>query len=225
MGGADHLLITSQDFFADPDGQPGRIWLRSRATPRFEFSVTPPLGRPLQASLPLTRSGARGPVDRFTAEAGARDVKLEYRLLRAAGEAPAVKLGAVPQGVAQAPAAGELPQAAKWSITVPPGAMDGLSELFLQVKYQGDVARLSQGQRLLTDDFYNGRPWSIGLHRFLDPRSSNAFELSILPLRQDAPVYFELPGRPDFSLHGQVGRLDGMSLVPEYQLVVEAGDR
>jgi hypothetical protein len=87
------------------------------------------------------------------------------------------------------------------------------------------VARLSAANRLLTDDFYNGLDWQIGLQHFLDPQSASAFELSILPLRKDAPVYFETSDDPDFSSHGQVVRLDSVSLIPEYQLVVNPGGR
>ena len=67
-----------------------------------------------------------------------------------------------PHGVAQAPGAGELPQAAKWSIAIPAGALNGLSELFLEVDYKGDLARLYGKSQLLDDNFYNGKPWMIG---------------------------------------------------------------
>jgi hypothetical protein len=131
-----------------------------------------------------------------------------------------------PQGVAQAPSEGELPQAAKWSITLPQKATEGLSELYLQVRYQGDVARLYSAHRLLTDDFYNGQPWSIGLSRFLNARGANTFELNILPLRKDAPVYFEIADPPRFAPNLEIDKLDGLSLVPEYQLVIDsAADR
>jgi hypothetical protein len=125
--------------------------------------------------------------------------------------------------VAQAPGAGDLPQAAKWRITIPAGALNGLSELLLRVDYQGDVARLSTGDRLLDDNFYNGKPWMIGLKRFLAPDRPSTFELSILPLRKDAPVYFELARPPQFNSDGQVVKLDDIRLVPEYQLVIDAG--
>ena len=82
-------------------------------------------------------------------------------------EAPPVKTGPAqdwrPHGVAQAPAAGDLPQAAQWSIAVPAGALNGLSELFLEVSYEGDLARLTANHKLLDDDFYNGKPWMVGL--------------------------------------------------------------
>ena len=53
IAGSDHLLITGQDFLADPDAHPARIGLRSLANPHFEFSITPPTSAPLQANVPL----------------------------------------------------------------------------------------------------------------------------------------------------------------------------
>jgi hypothetical protein len=225
MGGEERLLITGQDFFADGDERPGRIWLRSRVTPKFEFTVTPTLAVPPHASLKLTKTTSNANGVRFSAEAKVQDPHLQCQKMQAAGDAPPVKLGPAMDTsrprVAQAPSEGELPQAAKWSIALSPGAMDGLSELFLQVKYQGDVARLYAAHKLLTDDFYNGQPWSIGLRRFMDTQGAPSFDLSILPLRKDAPVYFELQDRPEFSSNGQIVNLEDLRLVPEYQLVID----
>jgi beta-galactosidase len=225
--GEEHLLLTKQDFLWDPHAQPAHIWLRSRGTPNFGFTIMPPPAVPLQASQTLTRTVATDRLVTFTAGAKAMKPTLECHQIQAAGDAPPIKIGPAPDwrptGVAQAPAASELPEAAKWSIVIPPGSMDGLSELFLQIKYQGDVARLSATQRLLIDDFYNGQDWQIGLGRFLNPQGASTFALSILPLRKDAPVYFENPKAPDFSSNGQIGKVDGMLLVPEYQLVIGAG--
>ncbi len=228
IGGADHLLITGQDFVADPETQPERAWLQSRESTHFEFEITPPSGS-LKASLPLTRDQSNGRVDRFAADAQSRQIPLEVREICPGGSAAPVKLGPPqswrPQGVAQAPDAGEMPQAAKWEIEIPAGTMNGLSELFLRVAYQGDMARLSAGHRLLDDDFYNGQPWMIGLGRFLAAQGLSDFELSILPLRNDAPVYLELKDPPQFAPNGQIGKLAEIRLVPEYQLTIEAGGR
>jgi hypothetical protein len=153
---------------------------------------------------------------------------LQFAQIQPAGNAPPVRTGPAqdwrPHGVAQAPAAGDLPQSAKWSITVPAGALDGLSELFLEVNYKGDVARLSANHKLLDDDFYNGEPWTVGLSRFLARDGSGNFELSILPLRKDAPVYFESPELLQFAPNGQIDKLDGLRFVPDYQLVITMGD-
>lgn len=229
IGGEEHLLITAQDFFADPNTHPERIFLQSRGAPHFAFSVTPRLAAPLKASLRLERSASAEHVVSFTAQARKRKVGLVFRQVKAAGIAPPVKLGPVAKGsrraVAEAPPASEMPQAARWSITIPPGSMRGLSGLYLRIAYRGDVARFYSGHRLLTDNFYNGQPWMIGLKRFLNPQGGGKFTLSILPLRSDAPVYFELPHKLDFPPDGQIDSLDSIRLVPEYQLVIGQGSQ
>jgi len=227
--GKDHLLVTAQDFFADPASPEQRIWLRSIGDVHFNFSITPAPAAPPASTLPLTTQSASLGVVRFTAQAAGVQPKFQWSETQAAGEAPQVKLGPPPayrpNGVAMAPAEGKLAQAARWSIQLQSGAADGLSELYLETKYVGDVARLYQGNRLLTDDFFNGRPWCVGLRRFLDPKSAASLDLSVLPLRQDAPVYFETARPVDFPLRGQTVGIESMSLVPEYQLVLTPAAR
>jgi hypothetical protein len=225
IGGTEHLLITSQDFFADSAS--GQAWLHSRGTPDFNFAITPPANAPLSASLPLTKTIADHDAARFTALAPVNNIEVKCSQTQPAGEAPPVKTGPAtswrPHGVAQAPDEESFAKAARWSLNIPAGAMGNLSELFLEVNYQGDVARLSAGKRLLVDDFYNGHPWSVGLSRFLEPKKAGEFELSILPLRKDAPVFLDKLAPIQFPANGQVDRLQGLKLVPEYQLVLDIG--
>ena len=103
---------------------------------------------------------------------------------------------------------------------MPDSIAGNFSELFLVISYQGDVARLSSNNKLLDDNFFNGHSWRIGMSRFLSSQKTNSFELSILPLRKDAPVYFEPPSQFTFPPTGQIHHLDGLSLVPEYQLIL-----
>lgn len=226
IGSNEHLLITDQDFVADPDSHPAKIWLRSRGASGFQFTLTPPNAASLKAKLPLSSQAATSHAVTFTARAPIWNYSVDVKPIQTAGIARQVKFGPAlswrPHGVAQAPGAGELPQAARWSITVPAGANCGLSELFLGVDYEGDVARLTQGDRLLDDNFYNGKPWMIGLNRFLARDKPGSFELSILPLRKDAPVYFETADPPHFGSDGQIDTLSRIRLVPEYQLELTA---
>ena len=228
IAGSDHLLITAQDFVADPDSRPARIW--------SAFSRQPALPIRHHATRNRSASGQRTAHSRrhdgshiaaFTAEVPQWHAALQSTEIEPDAEAPPVKTGPAqdwrPHGVAQAPAAGELPQAAQWSIDVPAGALNGLSELFLEISYEGDLARLSANHKLLDDDFYNGKPWMVGLARFLAPNGSGNFDLSILPLRKDAPVYFEFPEPVQFAQNGQIDKLDSIRLVPEYQLVITTG--
>jgi hypothetical protein len=224
ISGADRLLITAQDFLADPDATPAHIYLRSRAKPQFAFSITPPPQGEPAASLPLTETAADGQLVSFTAHAGPRRFDLAYHRVQDAESVPPVEAGPAPtwraRGVAKAPPEEAFSHAAKWSFTLPPGITHDLSELFLEVSYQGDVARFSAGGKLLDDNFYNGHPWLVGLSRFIRPQSASTFELSILPLRKDAPVYFELSSPVSFPPTGQIDRLNKLTLVPEYQLIL-----
>ena len=228
IAGRDRLLITNKDFFADSDSLAPRIWLDSRNTTSFEFTITPPVAS-LKASLPLTKVFASTRAIEFAAYAPKRDFKVECTVIQKAVEVPPVKIGPSfdwrPHGVAQAPGPEDFTQAARWNFIVPAGAANGLSELYLEVNYQGDVARLSDERRLLTDNFYNGQPWTIGLKRFLNTQESGNFEVSILPLRKDAPVYLETRNPTQFEANGQIGQLGSIQLVPEYKLEIDAGSR
>jgi beta-galactosidase len=229
VGSAEHLLITRADFSADPDAPLGPIWLRSLTSSQIAFMLVPAPATPLKASLPLTASDSTSNSANFSAETAAWTDPFECLQTEAAGIAPPVKTGPAldwrPHGVAQAPDAGPLTNAAHWSITVPAGSMSGLSDLYLRIKYTGDVARLYSGSRLLDDNFYDGKPWAIGLKRFLSPQGPSTFELSILPLRKDAPVYLETATPPEFAPNGQAISLEGVTLVPEYQLEIDTTAR
>lgn len=225
IDGEEHLLITKQDFFADDTSRPERIWLRSRSNPEFSFTITPPLTSPIEATLPITRTASTVHAVSYTAKPELQDVKLVCHQARPAGTAPPVKLGPARgrrSGVAEAPPASILPEAAEWSIIIPPDSLRGLSNLYLRISYQGDVARLYSHDRLLTDNFYNGRPWQIGLRRFFSKGRDGKFILSILPLRKDAPVYLEPADPIEFPDNGQVIRLDDVRLVPEYELGINS---
>jgi beta-galactosidase len=85
-------------------------------------------------------------------------------------------------------------------LTTPPN-----TQYFLRIHYTGDVARLSAPEsgtdHLLTDDFYSGRPWLVGLTRFAPQlaQSGGKLNLSIYPLRPTPPIFFEpgLAPKPD----------------------------
>ena len=224
LGGKERLLVTKQDFFADEDARPGRIWLQSRTSHRFSFSITPPLTTPPGSSLPLTPFTSTQNAVSYWPQAQTRNIKPICRQIQPAGVAPPVKLGPASgsstHGVAEAPPPSPLPDAAKWSIVIPPGSMQGLSNLFLRIDYRGDLSRFYSDDKLLTDNFFNGEPWTIGLKRFLDARGGGAFTLDILPLRGDEPVYFEFPRKPGFRAQDQADSLKDLRVIPEYRLEI-----
>ena len=120
-----------------------------------------------------------------------------------------------PRVVAAAPHEADWSRAGVWSITLPKsvtaatewhnttlhGTTWGQVHYFLRIHYTGDVARLSAKDHLLTDDFYSGRPWLVGLTRFAPQlaQSNGKLTLSIYPLRPNPPIFFEpgLEPKPD----------------------------
>ena len=55
----------------------------------------------------------------------------------------------------------------------------------------GDVARFYSGEKLLTDNFYNGKPFDVNLKYFADEISGRELALKILPLPKNDLIYFQ----------------------------------
>jgi hypothetical protein len=76
-----------------------------------------------------------------------------------------------------------------WKIVVPP--WEG-KDLFLQIHWQGDVARMYEDTEILSDDFYTGQDhvWEIGLKRF-GVGKAHTFIMEIEPLYKDTKIFLE----------------------------------
>jgi beta-galactosidase len=73
----------------------------------------------------------------------------------------------------------------------PPGA-----RVLLQLDILGDAARLLADGQLVDDQFADGEPWFIGLHRFLRPDGSwPEFELRVVPADPGLPIFLETAAR------------------------------
>jgi hypothetical protein len=95
----------------------------------------------------------------------------------------------------------------------------------LEITYTGNIARLSANGHLLDDDFYNGLPWTIGVERFLPNLDNGSLELSILPLRKDAPIFIEKEFQPDFGDRNQIVDLKSARLIPQYEFRIDAAGK
>jgi hypothetical protein len=99
-----------------------------------------------------------------------------------------------------------------------------VSDVFLQISYQGDVARLYRGQELVDDSFWNGIPWTIGLREIGPgwPTADTKLELRILPLPPKYPMYLEKAADLDFSADAGANSVTGVQMVPQYRLNLQA---
>ena len=125
------------------------------------------------------------------------------------------------QGMAMQPEDADFVQAAVWRVKLPAG-VDAGRDLQLRVGYTGDVARAYLGDKLLNDDFYNGRPFEIGLRRFGPAAFQEGLVLKILPLRQDAPIYLTDPSKLKYGDNHTALSLDGVEVIETREVRLEA---
>jgi hypothetical protein len=214
FGGVDRVFISPAYLFSD--GQ--RLHLRSRAIRDLSFSVFPALSQ-FRASVPFREISPDGIFMRYAATVTPKTIPVRVEQRRGAGSLGPPKMGAE---VALAPTDADFDQAAEWRLHLPPDALDGLSNLYLQIEYVGDVARLYAGERLLDDNFYNGTTWEIGLKQFASEGLARGLNLKILPLRENAPIYLPGSAWPPFAAGGETVAIRTVSASPEYEVTIEA---
>jgi hypothetical protein len=132
---------------------------------------------------------------------------------------PPIAIGG-PAKAAIQPAPETYASAAAWTLDVPPDAIDPKNDAYLLIDYRGDVGRLFSGTEMIDDHYYNGLTWEVGLKRFAG-LLGKPFTLTVLPMRQDAPVYIE----PEYQLHlapgAQAAEIVRVRIAPEYRLRIE----
>ena len=148
--------------------------------------------------------------------------------LQPAGPPREIHLGRAPEPVAEQPNDADFARAAVWRIKLPEN-LDLSTDPLLRIHYAGDVARATLDGRLITDDFYNGNVWEIGLRRHAPEILQGDLRLAILPLRKDAvtgprrKIYLADDLIPDFGDAASVVRLQGVEIIPRYQVFFPAG--
>ncbi len=217
--GNDQLLLTRSQVYSDGS----HIVLRQIGKSFFDVALFPAGNLTAgKTALEVGRGEQAGLFQSMNFRKPERKIALQVVQTRAMGKAPSLVFGpALPwrhDAVVMAPDDSGFSQAGEWRVVVPQGALDGLSDLYLGVHYQGDEARLLSGGHLLTDNFFNGAEWQIGLKRFLSGSASATFSLQVLPLSQQAPIFFEPGKKPKFGGNGQAGALDSVEALPEYEV-------
>jgi hypothetical protein len=203
--GSERLVISDADVWFTKD----RMELRSSDPSRLAFAVLPGLTRPVDG---FHAAGRDGIFERYTAAAEPVYVNTTVRQLAEAGATPLPRMG---KEVAMAPVDADFSRAARWSIQVDASA--AASHSILRIAYEGDVARIYAGGKLLTDDFYHGAPLELGLWRVSPDALKQGLELQVLPLRKDAPIYLPPSARPTYPPSGIVARLKAVEAIPEYR--------
>lgn len=217
VAGRDQLVLSHSHVYSDGK----RIILRQIGKPSFDAALFPVgnFSAGKEAAAASVQAGIFQSLHLLQPE---RKIALQVAQTRAVGKAPTPLFGPrLPSrhvDVVMAPDESSFSQAGEWSLALPQGSLDGLSDLYLGVHYHGDEARLLSGGHLLTDNFFNGTEWRIGLKRFLSNSAPAAFSLQVLPLSRQAPIFFEPGLQPSFGTDNQAGVMNSIEVIPEYEV-------
>jgi beta-galactosidase len=217
IDGHDHLVLSPSDIFADG----GQLHVRSTDRQKLDIKIFPAMAAdtPIGAEMTATKSGVWTD---FRFNRPAAPISWTWKKTREAKPVGPVKMGPFYDwregAVALVPDDSAFGNAAEWQVNLNQPMPSGVSDLFLTADYIGDIGRLYLGPTLIDDDFYNGRPWEIGLKRFLPDAAHKNFRIDILPLLPDAPIYLDARAKP--SGHDQIAQLRHLTLVPEYEVLV-----
>lgn len=112
------------------------------------------------------------------------------------------------QKVAAMPSNEDFKAAAVWTLQLPD---TDDSNLFLQIDYEADCARVYADGQLVEDNFWNGKPMLVRLSDIAKRKA----ELRILPLTREAPIYLqkEQRGILDAAPNGVLLNLKGVKLL------------
>ena len=110
--------------------------------------------------------------------------KVNYVLTHEHGGLREVKMGS--QKVAAQPVESDFEKAAVWAISNLNELNENL-DLYLQISYRGDVARVYADGQLVEDNFWNGKPMLVRLSDLVGKK----VELKILPFGKDYPIYLQ----------------------------------
>lgn len=213
--GRDRVFLTSAGLVCDGDN------LRLTATNCNELNVAlypPPTAIEIKGE--KLHGKSEGIFERFNPHSpDAIAYKVALDKIQSAGPPREIPLGKISQPVAAEPEDADFSKAAIWHVKLP-ADIDFDTDPILRLHYVGDVARLTLNGKLLTDDFYDGNVFEVGLRRYAPEILTGDLRVEILPLRQDAPIY--LTKRPNFDGKQSIVTLDQIKIVPLYQIQMHA---
>jgi len=209
IGDGGHLVLSPREVYSDGSS----MTLSAFGRPDFPFSVWPSLHTADGSSLPIEALPDEGIFKSYRSLGESHEVTATWKPEPSPKHMPISR-----SSPGTVPSAQEIETAPRWQITLPKYAFNGVTDLFLEVTYSGDIARLSAAGHLLTDNFFNGTPWDIGLKRFRREVESGGLELAIVPWRGSSDVVLDRFAQ-DRIVPDRAQLLD-VNVLPEYRLIV-----
>ena len=208
LAGKDRLLSSSAQLYLDHD----QVHVAVTGSSDMQVGIFPALDHD---AVGFTSSGNNGVFKMYSAAVPQVAIEAQVHKLQDPGGDPPVKMG---KEVAMAPDESAYKTAAKWNINLP-NVSNG-SRVFLRITYQGDVARIYSQGKLITDNFYNGSPWLVGLDQISEDKQGT-LEVEILPLHEHSPIYLPKSAVPTFPPSGQVAEIKQVQVITEHDAVMD----
>jgi len=110
-----------------------------------------------------------------------------------------------------------LPGFTAWTLPIPCDYLDGLNNLYLDVRYQGDRISVRYNGRLIADNLNNNTDWLMDLKRGGFSLECQELELEVRPWKDVGRMYFDRA--PGAAAEGRAD-IERMRLVPEYRVII-----
>jgi len=213
LGGKERLILSAAQVYADGD----KLVLLASNASELKAAFFP---APKHSVAGFSDAGQDGIFHIYAAQVQPLKLTAKVEKLSDPGADPPLKMG---KEVVLMPDESAFESAAKWRIKPPDLNSDAVSDVLLRIHYKGDIARIYAGGELLTDNFYYGEPWVIGLSTIPTELLNKTLEVRILPLQAQAPIYLPSGARPASQPGDQLADIEEVNFVPVYREVMQIG--
>ena len=109
---------------------------------------------------------------------------------------------------------------ARKTVVTLPSTLSGLNDIFLNIDYTGDTGMGFLDGELVTDEFWKGTLWQIGLRKFYPAAASKEMVFYFRPVSENASYLDDIlpENRPDFSQSKQILDIRKITFTPEYKV-------
>jgi hypothetical protein len=111
-----------------------------------------------------------------------------------------------------------LPGFAAWTLPISCDYLEGLNNLYMAVRYQGDRISVRYNGKLIADNLNNNTDWLMDLKRSEFSLECQELELEVRPWKDINRMYFDRA--PSSSDEGKAA-IGSVRLVPEYRAVIK----
>ncbi|MCW8966635.1 MAG: beta-galactosidase, partial [Candidatus Pacearchaeota archaeon] len=110
----------------------------------------------------------------------------------------------------------------KATLRISSGSFEDVHDLFLYIDYEGDIGNAFIAGNLISDNFYNGTPWEIGLKQYYPGIIENEIYFYIIPWKKGKFVYYDSAMAIKKKFKGEQGAaIHSIKVLPEYEVVLD----